>query len=82
MVLWVRCGGVSCLTNHHHVNTKKRINTTKKNTTNIVQCSKCYYLNVTDALLIPMIFSFLSYHEKAHANEEFSRENSKPCCES
>ena len=29
-----------------------------------------YYLDVTD---------FLSCHEKAHDNREFSRENSKPC---
>ena len=26
-----------------------------------------------------MIFIFLFCHEKAHDNEEFSRENSKPC---
>ena len=29
-----------------------------------------------------MIFIFLSCHEKAHSNREFSSENSKPCCES
>ena len=41
-----------------------------------------YYLNVTDSLIIPMIFIFLSCSGKAHDNKEFSRENSKPCCES
>ena len=41
-----------------------------------------YCLNVTDSLIIPVIFIFLSCHEKAHDNKEFSRENSKPCCES
>ena len=33
-------------------------------------------------LTIPMIFVFLSCREKANDNKEFSRENSKPCCES
>ena len=37
-----------------------------------------YYLNVTDPLIIPLIFIFLSCREKAHDNEVFSHENSKP----
>ena len=41
-----------------------------------------YYLNVTDPLVIPIIFIFISFFEKAHDNKEFSREVSKPCCES
>ena len=41
-----------------------------------------YYSNVTDPLIIPMIFTFLSCHEKAHDNKEFSQENSKPHRES
>ena len=38
-----------------------------------------YYLNVTDLdlLIIPLIFIFLSCHEKAHDNKVFSRENSE-----
>ena len=52
----------------------ERINARKKNKINIVQC-----LNVTDKLIIPMIFIFLSFREKApHDKKEFSRENSKP----
>ena len=35
-------------------------------------------LNVTDSLIISMIFIFLSCREKAHDNKEFSHENSKP----
>ena len=38
-----------------------------------------YYLNVTDILIILMIFIFLSCCEKVHDKKEFSRENSKPC---
>ena len=41
-----------------------------------------YYLNVTDPLLISMILIFWSCREKAHDNEGFSRENSKPRRES
>ena len=41
-----------------------------------------YYLNVTDPLIIPLIFLLLSCREKAHDNKEFSHENSKPCHES
>ena len=37
-----------------------------------------YNLNVTDTLIIPFIFIFLSCREKAHNNKEFRRENSKP----
>ena len=37
-----------------------------------------YYLNVTDPLIIPLIFIFLSCREKAHDNEVFSHENLKP----
>ena len=44
--------------------------------------SLSYYLNVTDPLIIPMIFVFLSCREKAIDNKEFSCENSKPCRES
>ena len=44
----------------------------------------------SDALIIPLIFIFLSCHEKAHDYKEFSHENSKefsfenskPCHES
>ena len=43
-----------------------------------------YYLNVTDLdlLIIPLIFIFLSFHEKAHDNKVFSPENSEPYHES
>ena len=41
-----------------------------------------YYLDVTNPLIIPMIFTFLSYCEKARDNKEFCRENSKPRRES
>ena len=41
-----------------------------------------YYLDVTNPLIIPMIFIFLSCREKAHDNKEFCRENSKPRRES
>ena len=41
-----------------------------------------YYLNVTDPLIIPLIFIFLSYLEKAHDNKVFSHKNLKPHCES
>ena len=66
---------------------KERINTTKTNTINIVHCSKChytlsYYLHVTNALIIPMIFNFLPCRGKAHDDKKFSRENSKPRRES
>ena len=44
-----------------------------------VQSIEITYLNVTDPLIILLIFVFLSYHEKAHDNKEFSQENSKPC---
>ena len=37
-----------------------------------------YHSNVTNPLIIPMIFIFLSCHEKVCDNEEFCRENSKP----
>ena len=40
-----------------------------------------YYLNVTDPLIISLIFIFLSCREKAHDNKKFSHENSKPCRE-
>ena len=33
-----------------------------------------HYLSVTDPLIIPMIFIFLSSHENAHDNNEFSCE--------
>ena len=39
-----------------------------------------YYLNVTDPLIIPLIFIFLSYLEKAHDNKVFSHENLQPHC--
>ena len=38
-----------------------------------------YYLDVTDPSIIQLIFIFLSCHEKADDNKEFSRENSKAC---
>ena len=41
-----------------------------------------YYLNITDPLIIPLSFTFLFCHEKAHVNKECSRENSKPHHES
>ena len=41
-----------------------------------------YYLNVTDPFIVPMIFTFLSCHEKAHDNKEFSGKVLKPRCES
>ena len=62
----------------------ERINTQKG--TQSLQCSvqsvEITYLNVTDPLIIPMIFIFLFCCEKAHDNKEFNHENSKPCCES
>ena len=33
-------------------------------------------------MVIPLIFIFLSCHEKAHDNKELSHESSKDCCES
>ena len=39
------------------------------------------YLNVTDPLIISLIFIFLPWREKAHDNK-FCRENSKPRRES
>ena len=43
-----------------------------------------FYLLVTDLdpLIIPLIFIFLSCHEKAHDKKVFSHENSKPRHES
>ena len=38
--------------------------------------------NVTDPLIIPFIFTFLSCCKKAHDNKEFSDKNSKNFCES
>ena len=59
------------------------IDTRKMNASNIIQCSKCLrqlsHLNITDSLIFPLIFFFLSWREKAHDNKEFSHENSKPC---
>ena len=37
--------------------------------------SLSYYLNVTDPLIIPMNFIFLSCREKVHDNKEFSGKN-------
>ena len=52
----------------------------KRNTINIGQSSP--YSNVTDPLIIPLIFIFLSCHEKAQDNRKFSNKNLRPCCES
>ena len=41
-----------------------------------------YCLNFTDPLIIPMNLLFLSCHEKADENKDFSRKTSKPNCES
>ena len=41
-----------------------------------------YCLDFTDPLIIPMNLLFLSSHEKAHENKDFSRETSKSNCES
>ena len=64
----------------------ERINTRKRNTINRLEFKVLwqlsYYLNVTDPLIILLIFIFLSYREKAHDNKRFSGENSKPCHES
>ena len=67
------------------MNNKERTNTKKKehnqhNKQNLVKI--IYYFNITDALIIPMIFIFLPCREKAHDDEEFSRKNLKPCHES
>ena len=43
--------------------------------------SLSYYLNVTDPLIIPVNFIFLSCREKVHDNKEFSGKISKPRCE-
>ena len=37
-----------------------------------------YYLDVTNPLITPMIFIFLSCRENARDNKEFCRENSQP----
>ena len=37
-----------------------------------------FLLTVTDPLITPMLFIFLSCYEKAHDNKEFSLENPKP----
>ena len=34
-----------------------------------------FYLNVTDLLIVPLIFIFLPCCEKAHDNNKFCREN-------
>ena len=39
---------------------------------NCEQYGKNQYLNVTDTLIIQMIFTFLCCHEKAHDNKKFS----------
>ena len=44
------------------------MNTRKRNTINIVQSLKGY-LNVTDSLVIPMAFIFLSWREKVRATK-------------
>ena len=41
-----------------------------------------YYLYVTNPLIIPLIFIFLSCGEMARDSKEFTHENSKPCGES
>ena len=41
-----------------------------------------YYLNVTESLIISLIFIFLSCREKAHDNKEFNHENLRPRRES
>ena len=38
-----------------------------------------FLFNVTDPLIIPLVLIFLSCHEKALVNKEFSGEISKPC---
>ena len=61
----------------------------KRNTINIVTCSNnlpsqiyvrwfSYYLNVTDPLINPLIFTSFCYCERVHDNKEFSHWNSKP----
>ena len=57
---------------------------------NIIQCSKCsqimiintHEINFTDIKPLIYYYEFLSSCEKVRDNKEFSRENSKPCCES
>ena len=60
------------------VNNMERINT-RKGTQSTVQCSNIqfyfFYLNVTDPLIIPLVFIFLPCREKAHDSNEFCREN-------
>ena len=52
----------------------------KQFTVQSVKVITSYYLNVTDPLIIPLIFIFLSYLEKAHDNKVFSHENLQPHC--
>ena len=63
---------------------RKKINPRKRNTTNIIQCSKCYdNFHKSQMSQIHWQFQwFLSCCEKAHDNKEFCRGNSKPHCES
>ena len=52
-----------------------------------VQYSKCsdnfhFYPNVTDPLIIPLIFISLPCRERAHDNNKFCCENENPCRQS
>ena len=49
-----------------------------KQPSSIFKVLRYLYLNVTDPLIIPLIFIFSSYREKTHDNKEFSREKLKP----
>ena len=62
------------------MNNMERTNTRKTNT---IQHRSVFKVlrqssDITDPLLIPLIFIFLSCCEKAYDNKEFSRENSNP----
>ena len=58
----------------------------EKGTKSTVQCSRScdnfHYINVTDPLIIQLIFICLSCPEKAHDAKEFTYESSKYCCKS
>ena len=69
------------------MNIKERINIKKEynqhNSVLEMLTLLSYFLNVTDPLITPLIFIFLSFcREKSHDNKESSHKNSKAHCES
>ena len=83
---WIFFKLVGTIVNNKKIK-KGRKKTRRRDTINIVQCVEIVKItfivfNVTDPLIIPMILTCLSCHEKAHNNKKCSNETSKPCCES